>query len=429
MKKNVASQHIGAQMITAADGTAFTSTVTVYVTGDNGTQAIGSVGSGICVSEGNGFHSYEPAQAETNYDFVAFTFIGTGAIPATVEIFTSFPQTVDNATNISAIKTKTDFLPSATAGNSGGVFIAGTNAATTVTTSFTTTFTGNLTGSVGSLTGHTVQTGDSFVRIGAAGAGLTNIGTIATVTNLTNLPTIPANWITAAGITASAMDGKGDWNVGKTGYSLTQAFPTNFSDLSIAVTTGLVDITQTAADKSWSSASRTLTASTNFNDLSAAQVNAECDTAITDAALATAAELAKVPKSDGTATWNATALASINAEADTALADYDSPTNAEMEARTPTAAQLAYIVANAATGFPVTFTTAGGATTTAVFALVDGSAGSTTDDQYNGKLLVFTDGTLKGVVTDITDYTGSTTTATITGIPFAPTSSHNARLI
>lgn len=37
---------------------------------------------------------------------------------------------------------------------------------------------------------------------------------------------------------------------------------------------------------------------------------------------ATAAELAKVPKSDGTATWNSTALASINAEADTALSDY-----------------------------------------------------------------------------------------------------------
>jgi hypothetical protein len=47
--------------------------------------------------------------------------------------------------------------------------------------------------------------------------------------------------------------------------------------------------------------------------------------------LSTAAELAKVPKSDGTATWNATALASINAEADTALADYDPPTKAELD--------------------------------------------------------------------------------------------------
>ena len=50
----------------------------------------------------------------------------------------------------------------------------------------------------------------------------TNItaGTIATVTDLTNLPSIPANWLTAAGINASALDGKGDWNVGKTGYAL-----------------------------------------------------------------------------------------------------------------------------------------------------------------------------------------------------------------
>jgi hypothetical protein len=54
-------------------------------------------------------------------------------------------------TEIAAIKTKTDFLPSATAGSAGGVFIAGTNAATTITTGLTTTFTGNLTGSVGSV--------------------------------------------------------------------------------------------------------------------------------------------------------------------------------------------------------------------------------------------------------------------------------------
>jgi hypothetical protein len=121
--------------------------------------------------------------------------------------------------------------------------------------------------------------------------------------------------------------------------------------------------------------------------------------------------------------------AEVNAEADTALTDYDGPTNAEMEARTPTAAQLAYIVANAATGLPVTFTTAGGSTTAAVLNQVDGAAASAVDDQYNGRLLVFIDGTLKGVVTDITDYDGGTTTATITAIPTAPTSSHNARLI
>ena len=53
----------------------------------------------------------------------------------------------------------------------------------------------------------------------------TNItaGTITTATNLTNLPSIPANWLTAAGINAAALNGKGDWNIGKTGYALSAA--------------------------------------------------------------------------------------------------------------------------------------------------------------------------------------------------------------
>jgi hypothetical protein len=100
MKKNVASQIIGAQMVSATDGSAFTGAVTCYVTGNGGTQALGSVGSGVCTHEGNGFHTYAPSQAETNYDHVAFTFIGTGAVPATVQVFTGFPQTGDAYTRV-----------------------------------------------------------------------------------------------------------------------------------------------------------------------------------------------------------------------------------------------------------------------------------------------------------------------------------------
>lgn len=66
--------------------------------------------------------------------------------------------------------------------------------------------------------------------------------------------------LAAAQIEASALDGKGDWNIGKTGYSLSQVFPSNFSDMSIVVGSGLVNITQAAADKVWSTATRTLTA-------------------------------------------------------------------------------------------------------------------------------------------------------------------------
>lgn len=119
-------------------------------------------------------------------------------------------------------------------------------------------------------------------------------------------------------------------------------------------------------------------------------------------------------------------LAAINAEADTALTDYDGPTNAEMEVRTPTAAQLAYIVSNSADGKPVTFT--GGTTTTAILGNVDGVAASSTDDVYNGRILIFNAGTLDEQATDITDYVGSTKTATITAVTTAVTSGHTANL-
>lgn len=59
--------------------------------------------------------------------------------------------------------------------------------------------------------------------------------------------------------------------------------------------------------------------SAGFNSTAKSEINAEVDTALTDAALGTSSELAKVPKSDSTVTWNSTALASINAEVDTAL--------------------------------------------------------------------------------------------------------------
>lgn len=90
------------------------------------------------------------------------------------------------------------------------------------------------------------------------------------------------NVITSTAINAAALNGKGDWNIGKTGYSLTQTFPTNFASMSITVG-GLTDITQAAADKAWSTTTRVLTAGTNialakgtgvtgFNDIAATAI-------------------------------------------------------------------------------------------------------------------------------------------------------------
>jgi hypothetical protein len=86
MRKNIAGQKVGAQLVSASDGAAFTGAVTVYVTIDAATQAIGSVGSGAATHEGNGYHTYNPSQAETNGTLIAFTFVGTGAVPATVQL-------------------------------------------------------------------------------------------------------------------------------------------------------------------------------------------------------------------------------------------------------------------------------------------------------------------------------------------------------
>lgn len=100
MKKNVASQIVQCQVTTAADGTPFTGSVTVSVTGDGGTRATGSVGSGAATHEGGGLHSYAPSQAETNYDIVSFQFAGTGAITSAVHFTTSYPQTADVASGV-----------------------------------------------------------------------------------------------------------------------------------------------------------------------------------------------------------------------------------------------------------------------------------------------------------------------------------------
>lgn len=90
MKKNVAGQTVGAQLISKTDGSPVTTGNTdVYVTGDGGTQTIGGTSPSGGVHEGNGYWSYPPTQAETNYDHVAFTFVNASAINATVQVWTS----------------------------------------------------------------------------------------------------------------------------------------------------------------------------------------------------------------------------------------------------------------------------------------------------------------------------------------------------
>lgn len=100
-------------------------------------------------------------------------------------------------------------VAAATPGATGGLFIAGTNAATTVTTSFTTTFTGNLTGSVASVTG---AVGSVTARV-TANADQWAGGTIPAV-NVTGVPLVDLKYTlgtispaTAGSVRADAVTG------------------------------------------------------------------------------------------------------------------------------------------------------------------------------------------------------------------------------
>lgn len=261
---------IGA-VVLISDGTVQTSGVTITVRGQGGAEATGG---GTTAYGASGIVYYTPTQAETN--FTSFVVIASKAscLPVAQTIVTTASSVAGTAILASATHT--------------GAVIPTVSAVTGLTAS-------NLDAAVSSrMATYTQPSGFLAATFPGAVASTTNItaGTITTAANLTNLPSIPANWITAAGITAGAMNGKGDWNVGKTGYSLTQSFPANFSAMSITAG-GLVDITQGAADKAWGTASRVLTAGTNialakgtgitgFADLSATQV----ENAVWDATMA-----------------------------------------------------------------------------------------------------------------------------------------------
>lgn len=114
-----------------------------------------------------------------------------------------------------------------------------------------------------------------------------------------------------------------------------------------------------------------------------------------------------------------------------ALTAYDPPTNAEMEARTLTAALIAKLSAHL--GGVLTVNVGSGSTTTALVfhaaSGINGAVPSATNDFYNGRVIVFLTGTLAGQATAITDYVGGTGTATIAAVTSAPQSGDTAVMV
>jgi hypothetical protein len=194
-----------------------------------------------------------PANATANNDFGAAQFEIWDPAPIFTPTSGTAPTTTVSA-RVDSIKTKTDFLPSATAGAAGGVFIAGTNAATTITTSLTTTFTGNLTGSVGSVTGAVGSV------TGNVGGNVT--GSVGSVTGLTaaNLDVAVSTRLATSGYTVPPTVGaiRSEIDTNSTGLAAI------FARTDVATSTRLATAGYTAPDNASITSIKAKTDSLNF---------------------------------------------------------------------------------------------------------------------------------------------------------------------
>lgn len=390
MRKNVGSQVIGAQMVSATDGSAFTGSVTVYVTGDAGTQSVGSVGSGACTHEGNGYHTYAPAQAETNYDLIAFTFVGTGAIPQTIQVETRVDANVTHY--------------GATAGTfSGGrpevntTHWKGTAAAAVDSAGYPVVTVKSGTG------GGEILTSAGAVTVGEIGAGVITATSIA------------ANAIGASELAADAVAeiAGAVWDEARSGHVTSGTFGEYvFADAK------LISGDSAAADNAESFFDGTGYAGTNnviptvttvTNAVTVGTINSGVITAtsIADDAI-TAAKIA-----DGAIDATTFAAGAINAAA---IAS-DAITAEKIAADAIGASELAadavaeIAAAVAASGSPIVMqtTTIASLTSQLVWTL---TAGSTDDKAYNGCLAVIADASTSAqkAVAPILEYTGATKT-------------------
>lgn len=311
MKKNVSGQNVGAQLVSASDGSAFTGSVTVAVTVDAGTQATGSVGSGACTHEGGGYHTYAPAQAETNGDLIAFTFSGTGAVPVTVQVYTRpttgllAPTVADRTLDVSS-------------GGEAGIDWANVGSPTTTlnlsgTTVSTSQAVASVSGAVGSVTGNvggnvvgsvaSVATGGITSASFAAGA-ITASAIAADAIGASELAADAVAEIQSGLSTlTSANVADAVWNAATASYGTAGSYgllvETNLdATVSSRGTSTLTQTQVTGGAYSLASASATLgdtrlanldaaVSSRGTSTVTTAQVNAEVDTALADVGLTT----------------------------------------------------------------------------------------------------------------------------------------------
>lgn len=170
----------------------------------SGTSLTGrDIGASVLLSAGTGTGQLDFTSGVVKSNLVQI--LGTALTETSGQLAAAFKQWF----NVSAPVGTVNSIPNATAGAAGGLFIAGTNAATTVTTSLTTTFTGNLTGSVGSVTGAVGSvTGSVGSVTGAVGSVTGNVGGNVTGSVGSVVATVAANMTQILGTALTETSGQ-----------------------------------------------------------------------------------------------------------------------------------------------------------------------------------------------------------------------------
>lgn len=161
-----------------------------------------------------GSYKFALSQADTNANDVSIITTATGCIPVCVNFVTTAADPTDS------VRFGLTGLANAVPGAAGGLFIAGTNAATTITTGLTTHFIGTV-DIVTTYTGNTPQTGDNFARLGAPAGASVSADIVAINAKTTNLPAAPASTTNITAGTIATVSGNVNGNVGGSVASVT----------------------------------------------------------------------------------------------------------------------------------------------------------------------------------------------------------------
>lgn len=225
IRKNVANQTVYLpQLRLTADGSAVTTGASLVVAKDG----VEAAAAGTLAHYAGGIWKYTPTQGETDCAIMALVLTATGADTVLLNILTTAANPQD-----------------ATAFGIGNLDAAmSTRLAPTVSGR---TLDVTATGAAG------IDWGNIENQSAMVDLGNTNIQLCSDVDNVGFVNVLNAGAITASSIAANALDNKGNWNIGKTGYALTQAFPANFASLGINVSghisrVTLVDTTTTNTD-------------------------------------------------------------------------------------------------------------------------------------------------------------------------------------